>query len=226
MARGKSRMGASRMASAADIDQKPPSAMPSSTRAASSWKSPVAEAAIRLDSTSNKVRVHRTSRRSMFFVRIAMVGAAMAPTIAVAVTACPAAPSEMPRSVAIGVSRLAGRNSAVTRPNTPSESDTIASHNGSLRSSAGEAGAAASDTAGRSGSMADAVSDMLASPGDDGRKMDVTRWSFHARNTEMLDHSSKPEAGDPLTDMLRGLRLDGVDYGRCLLPEPWAVSFP
>jgi AraC-like DNA-binding protein len=43
----------------------------------------------------------------------------------------------------------------------------------------------------------------------------------------MLDYSSKRlEAGDPLTDMLRGLRLDGVDYGRCVLPEPWAVSFP
>ncbi|UVK40407.1 AraC family transcriptional regulator [Mesorhizobium sp. AR10] len=31
---------------------------------------------------------------------------------------------------------------------------------------------------------------------------------------------------DPLTDMLRGLRLDGVDYGRCELGEPWAVLFP
>ncbi|TIV92471.1 MAG: AraC family transcriptional regulator, partial [Mesorhizobium sp.] len=29
-------------------------------------------------------------------------------------------------------------------------------------------------------------------------------------------------SGDPLTDMLRGLRLDGVDYGRCVLGEPWA----
>ncbi|TIN50827.1 MAG: AraC family transcriptional regulator, partial [Mesorhizobium sp.] len=35
-----------------------------------------------------------------------------------------------------------------------------------------------------------------------------------------------PASGDPLTDMLRGLRLDGVDYGRCVLGEPWAVSFP
>lgn len=30
----------------------------------------------------------------------------------------------------------------------------------------------------------------------------------------------------PLTDILRGLRLDGVDYGRCELSEPWAVLFP
>ncbi|MGF9691560.1 MULTISPECIES: AraC family transcriptional regulator [unclassified Rhizobium] len=32
--------------------------------------------------------------------------------------------------------------------------------------------------------------------------------------------------GDPLTEMLRGLRLDGVDYGRCRLAEPWATEFP
>ena len=45
----------------------------------------------------------------------------------------------------------------------------------------------------------------------------------------MLDHSSKPSAigsGDPLTEMMRGLRLDGVDYGRCVMAEPWGVFFP
>ncbi|UIK07274.1 AraC family transcriptional regulator [Neorhizobium galegae] len=45
----------------------------------------------------------------------------------------------------------------------------------------------------------------------------------------MLDHSSKDaplDLSDPLTEMLRGLRLDGVEYGRCRLPEPWATSFP
>ncbi len=45
----------------------------------------------------------------------------------------------------------------------------------------------------------------------------------------MLDHSSKISAasqGDPLTEMLRGLRLDGVDYGRCRLAEPWGTLFP
>jgi len=46
----------------------------------------------------------------------------------------------------------------------------------------------------------------------------------------MLDRSSKQRVsdacGDPLTDMLRGLRLDGVDYGRCRMPESWAISFP
>jgi AraC-like DNA-binding protein len=45
----------------------------------------------------------------------------------------------------------------------------------------------------------------------------------------MLDHSSKYAAqtsGDPLTDVLRGLRLDGVEYGRCRMAHPWAISFP
>ncbi|WP_109658674.1 AraC family transcriptional regulator [Mesorhizobium loti] len=45
----------------------------------------------------------------------------------------------------------------------------------------------------------------------------------------MVFTSSKtilPAPGGPLTDMLRGLRLDGVDYGRCELGEPWAVLFP
>ncbi|WEX75488.1 AraC family transcriptional regulator [Sinorhizobium numidicum] len=45
----------------------------------------------------------------------------------------------------------------------------------------------------------------------------------------MLDHSSKYAAdssGDSLTDMLRGLRLDGVDYGRCELAAPWGIFFP
>ncbi len=45
----------------------------------------------------------------------------------------------------------------------------------------------------------------------------------------MLDRSSKSAGSfpsDPLTDMLRGLRLDGVDYSRCRLAEPWALAFP
>lgn len=31
---------------------------------------------------------------------------------------------------------------------------------------------------------------------------------------------------DTLTEILLGLRLDGVEYGRCLLQAPWAVAFP
>ncbi|MCI0429703.1 MAG: AraC family transcriptional regulator [Rhodospirillales bacterium] len=44
----------------------------------------------------------------------------------------------------------------------------------------------------------------------------------------MFDNSSNGDArsGDPLTDMLRGLRLDGVDYGRFRMKEPWGLFFP
>lgn len=48
----------------------------------------------------------------------------------------------------------------------------------------------------------------------------------------MLDRSSKhvslapTPTGDPLTDILRGLRLDGVEYGRCEMKEPWGLEFP
>jgi AraC-like DNA-binding protein len=31
---------------------------------------------------------------------------------------------------------------------------------------------------------------------------------------------------DPLTEMLKGLRLDGVEYGRCQPEAPWATAFP
>ncbi len=31
---------------------------------------------------------------------------------------------------------------------------------------------------------------------------------------------------DTLTEILLGLRLDGVEYGRCVMNAPWAVSFP
>ncbi|WP_279482894.1 AraC family transcriptional regulator [Aureimonas sp. SK2] len=45
----------------------------------------------------------------------------------------------------------------------------------------------------------------------------------------MLDRSSKaPEfdGSDALTDMLRGLRLDGVEYGRCRLSGDWSFHYP
>jgi AraC-like DNA-binding protein len=31
---------------------------------------------------------------------------------------------------------------------------------------------------------------------------------------------------DPLTQILLGLRLEGVEYGRCQMHAPWAISFP
>jgi len=51
----------------------------------------------------------------------------------------------------------------------------------------------------------------------------------------MLVHLSEPlptpgpgpaGAGDMLTQVLLGLRLEGVEYGRCLMQAPWSVAFP
>lgn len=49
----------------------------------------------------------------------------------------------------------------------------------------------------------------------------------------MHDHSSRlvstvqpPDASDLLTRVLLGLRLDGVEYGRCVMRTPWAIAFP
>lgn len=49
----------------------------------------------------------------------------------------------------------------------------------------------------------------------------------------MHDHSSRivstarlPEASDLLTRVLLGLRLEGVEYGRCVMQTPWAIAFP
>lgn len=35
-----------------------------------------------------------------------------------------------------------------------------------------------------------------------------------------------PAARDMLTQVLLGLRLEGVEYGRCVMREPWSVAFP
>lgn len=37
---------------------------------------------------------------------------------------------------------------------------------------------------------------------------------------------AEPSRRDLLTHILLGLRLDGVEYGRCILRAPWAVAFP
>ena len=49
----------------------------------------------------------------------------------------------------------------------------------------------------------------------------------------MLDYSSSlpppipaTEGRDMLSQVLLGLRLDGVEYGRCVMQAPWAIAFP
>lgn len=42
-----------------------------------------------------------------------------------------------------------------------------------------------------------------------------------------MDTAMDPkDSSDTLTQILLGLRLDGVEYGRCVMHEPWAVAFP
>jgi hypothetical protein len=48
----------------------------------------------------------------------------------------------------------------------------------------------------------------------------------------MLDGSSRlhppmaPRPSDLLTRVLLDLRLEGVEYGRCVMRQPWALAFP
>lgn len=91
-------------------------------------KSPLAKAASVLEMISSVVSPSRVQRRSMPRVPMTTPGPATAATSAVTVMDCPAMPELMKRSADSGVRRLTGRNSAVTSPKTPSESETTAAH--------------------------------------------------------------------------------------------------
>jgi AraC-like DNA-binding protein len=47
---------------------------------------------------------------------------------------------------------------------------------------------------------------------------------LNAGKAEMNDFLSACD--DQLTQILLGLRLDGVEYGRCVMRAPWAIAFP
>ena len=49
---------------------------------------------------------------------------------------------------------------------------------------------------------------------------------MHDNSSRFLSAVQPPEASDLLTRVLLGLRLDGVEYGRCVMREPWAIAFP
>jgi AraC-like DNA-binding protein len=70
---------------------------------------------------------------------------------------------------------------------------------------------------------------------DEVSRMGIGSRRFHARTFRMPALSSQPlgspgsiAAGprDLLSEILLGLRLDGVEYGRCRMRGPWAVAFP
>lgn len=60
------------------------------------------------------------------------------------------------------------------------------------------------------------------------RRLYSTAERFHVIEPDMLDIPSKPPLPtiDPLTMILQGLRLDGIEYDRSFLRSPWAFSFP
>ena len=49
---------------------------------------------------------------------------------------------------------------------------------------------------------------------------------MHDYSSHLIASVKPPEASDLLTRGLLGLRLDGVEYGRCGMQEPWAIAFP
>lgn len=138
-ARGSSLAGTSRIATAAAMLQKPPSATPSSMRISSSTPRLDDRATSRFDAIISVEKASSTWRRSKRRVRRGTSRPANSATTAVIVTACPASASDTRISAAIGVSRLAGRYSAVSKPNTPIVSENTAIQAGA----AGSAPAAA-----------------------------------------------------------------------------------
>ncbi len=131
-ARGTDASGTRRIVNAADIVQNPPSAAPSRTRPTSSMGRLRAKAAMRLDINRRIVKPSIRIRRSRFRMTAVTRRLDSRAKAAVAVTVCPAAPSLILKSAAIGVSKLAGRNSAVTKANTPSAIEPTAAQAGSL----------------------------------------------------------------------------------------------
>ncbi len=57
-------------------------------------------------------------------------------------------------------------------------------------------------------------------------RKDMTIRPNLSETPEALPRERPADGVDPLTGILLGLRLDGVEYARYVLHEPWAVAFP
>ncbi len=104
-------LGTSFITVAVDIDQKPPMATPSRARPVMNTQPLDASVTITPDTSNNRLKPSRTCLRSRCPVNKVfsrLVNTAKKPEIEIA---CPARPWLMPRSCAIGVSRLTGMNS-------------------------------------------------------------------------------------------------------------------
>lgn len=118
----------SRAATPAPIDQNPPRATPSSSRATMSTVKFGAIAPSRSASTSRRLSDHSTILRSIREVAMVTIGALTAPARPVATTIRPAVPMLTSRSSAIAVRRPIGRNSESTSTNEPRDTDSTPSH--------------------------------------------------------------------------------------------------
>ena len=110
-ARGTSASGTRRMTVAADIDQKPPMTTPISARPAMKTAAFGASATIAPETSISTASDSSTRRRSIPRVADEMPRAVRRAKTPETTMACPALPSVMRRSVAMGVSRLTGMNS-------------------------------------------------------------------------------------------------------------------
>ncbi|KQP39950.1 AraC family transcriptional regulator [Pseudorhodoferax sp. Leaf274] len=54
----------------------------------------------------------------------------------------------------------------------------------------------------------------------------LDQYSSHSSDPVADLPAIHPDRRDTLTRILLGMRLDGVEYGRCLLRAPWALRFP
>ncbi|MND75541.1 hypothetical protein D3C80_671660 [compost metagenome] len=104
----------SRATTATESAQKPLSAIPSPARPTNNSQKSAATDARMLEPIASALSPTSTVLRFSLPMRTLLSKAVTAPTEAVAVTTCPAVPSVMPRSRAMGVNNPAGRNSADT----------------------------------------------------------------------------------------------------------------
>jgi hypothetical protein len=229
IARAKSARAPGACASAADIDQKPPSATPSITRATSSTGRLLAVAASTLDSSSNAgegqhhalavqlARQQRQRRRGDGADQgrggDGLAGRAVADAEVGGHGGEQAGGQELGRDQAEDAQRERG-------------------HGGPVRGGGG--GRRRQDVGARRRHSEQEEDNTRPLLGNGRASLGLAFRRLNAGRAEMLDHSSSiaslPNATirepDLLTQILLGLRLDGVEYGRCVMRAPWAVAFP
>ncbi len=142
---------------ATESAQKPLSAMPSPARPTSNSQKSVANDARILEPIASALRPTSTVLRFSLPMRTLLNRAVTAPTEAVAVTTCPAVPSVIPRSRAMGVRRPAGRNSADTSAKLVAAIERTANHVAAVH-----AGSSAASSAISAPSNCDVVSVMVS----------------------------------------------------------------